>query len=50
MEDQLEPAARLVDFLLGCTLDSRLSMHFPNTKYERAYLLRRIERIAAQCQ
>ena len=28
MEDKLGPAARLVDFLLGCTLDSGLKMHF----------------------
>lgn len=32
MEDKLGPAARLVDFLLGCTLDSRLKMHFPKYK------------------
>ena len=28
MEDKLGPGARLVDFLLGCTLDSGLKMHF----------------------
>ena len=28
MEDKLGPAARLVDFLLGCTLDCGLKMQF----------------------
>ena len=37
MEDKLGPAARLVDFLLGRTLDSGLKMHFQIQEYERAY-------------
>ena len=37
MEDKLEPAARLVDFLLGCTSDFRAKDVFPNTKYEGAF-------------
>lgn len=41
MEDKLGPAARLVDFLLGHTLDSGLKMHFQIQEYERAYLIGR---------